>query len=101
MSQTALELSNDILHFTEKEKDEVLKNFMKENFHFPSLLKLGFFTKEMKNDYKAQAKRVCEFFDYKTVFEYGAEEIRCHITYAKGKRPENEGFITVIPSLYE
>ena len=101
MSQTALELSNDILHFTEKEKDEVLKNFMKENFHFPSLLKLGFFTKEMKNDYKAQAERICHFFGYKTVYEYGAEEIRCHISYAKGKRPENEGFITVIPSLYE
>lgn len=100
MSQTALELSKDILHFTEKEKDEVLKNFMKENFHFPSLLKLGFFTKEMKNDYKAQAERICHFFGYKTVYEYGAKEIRCHITYA-GERPPNEPFVTVIPSLYE
>jgi acyl-CoA thioesterase FadM len=98
MTANKLEVSNGILHFTEK--DEVLKNFMKENFHFPSLLKLGFFTKEMRNDYKAQAERICHFFVYKTVYEYGEKEIRCHITYA-GELPENEGFITVIPSLYE
>lgn len=100
MTANKLEVSNDILHFTEKEKDEVLKNFMKENFDFKSLLKAGFFTKEMKNDYKAQAERICHFFGYKTVYEYGAKEIRCHITFA-GERPPNEPFVTVIPSLYE
>jgi hypothetical protein len=59
------------LYFSEKEKDEVLKRFMKEFFHFPSLCKAGFFTKEMKGDYKAQAERVCKRFGFKTVYEYG------------------------------
>lgn len=86
---------------TEKEKEEILERFMKENFHYPSLLKAGFFTKEMKNDYKAQAERICHFFGYKNVYEYGAEELRCHISYVEGKSPEYDGFITVIPSLYE
>ena len=80
---------------------ELLKRFIKEFFHFPSLLKAGFFTKEMKNDYYAQAERICHFFGYESVFEYGAEEITCHITYAEGKRPKDEGFITVIPSIYD
>lgn len=91
----------ETLSFTDKEKDEVLKTFMKENFDFKSLLKAGFFTKEMKNDYKAQSERICHFFGYKTVYEYGAEEIRCHISYANGKRPPNEPFVTIIPSLYD
>ena len=90
----------ETLSFTDKQKDEVLKNSMKENFDFKSLLKAGFFTKEMKNDYKAQAERVCKFFGYKSIYEYGAKEIRCHITYA-GERPPNEPFVTVIPSLYD
>lgn len=79
----------------------VLKRFMIEFFPFSELRKAGFFTKEMKGDYYAQAKRVCDFFGYKSVFEYGAEEIRCHLSYA-GKRPENDKeFVTVIPSIYD
>ena len=60
----------------------VLKRFMIEFFPFAELRKAGFFTKEMKGDYYAQAKRVCDFFGYKSVFEYGAEEkeIRCHLS---------------------
>lgn len=79
----------------------VLERFMKEFFHFPSLRKAGFFTPEMRGDYYAQAERICVLFSYKSIFEYGAQEIRCHITYAEGKRPEGEGFITVIPSIYD
>ena len=81
-------------------KDEVLENFMKEFFPFNECKKIGFFTKEMKGDYPAQAKRVCDWFGYKTVYEYGAEEIRCHLSYA-GKRPPDEPFVTVIKSIYE
>lgn len=55
----------------------------------------------MKGDYKAQAKRVCDFFGYKTVYEYGAKEFRVHISYADGKRPKGEPFVTVIPSIYD
>ena len=82
----------------------VLKRFMIEFFPFTELVEIGFFTKEIKEDhYYAQAKRVCDFFGYKSVFEYGAEEkeIRCHLSYA-GERPENDKeFITVISSIYD
>lgn len=83
------------------EKDKVLKRFMKEFFPFGQFKKIGLFTDEMKGDYKAQASRVCEFFGYKTVFEYGAKEVRAHISYADGHRPAGEGFVTVIPSIYD
>lgn len=79
----------------------VLKRFMIEFFPFTEFRKAGFFTKEMKGDYYAQAKRVCDFFGYKSVFEYGAEEIRCHLSYVF-ERPENDKeFVTVIPSIYD
>lgn len=84
---------------TDKEKDKVLERFMKEFFHFPTLCKAGFFTKEMKGDYKAQAARVCDHFGYETVYEYGSKEIRCHIT--TDKRDPDEPFITVIQSIYD
>lgn len=79
----------------------VLKRFMIEFFPYTELRKAGFFVKEMKGDYYAQAKRVCDFFGYESVFEYGAKEIRCHLSY-DGERPENDKeFITVIPSIYD
>jgi len=83
-----------------EDKKELLTKFMQEFFPFAELKKVGFFTKEMKNDYQAQADRVCEFFGYKTVYEYGADEVRCHLSYV-GERPEDEPFVTVIPSIYE
>lgn len=79
----------------------VLERFMIEFFPFAELRKAGFFTKKMKGDYYAQAKRVCDLFGYKSVFEYRAKEIRCHLSYT-GERPENDKeFITVIPSIYD
>jgi len=85
----------------QEEKDGVLKRFVEEHFDFDGLLEIGLFTKEMKGDYKAQAERVRKWFGYETVFEYGAKEISGHITYVDGCRPENEGFVTVIPSIYD
>ena len=82
-------------------KAKLLKNFMKEFFPFTELQKVGLFTKEMKNDYKAQADKVCQYFGYKTVYEYGATEIRAHLSYVKGKRPKDDPFVTVIKSIYE
>lgn len=84
-----------------KKDNGVLKRFMKEFFPFNDLLKAGFFTPEMKGDYEAQAKRVCEYFGFETVYEYGSTEISCHLTYSKDARPPDEGFVTVIPSIYE
>ena len=74
---------------------------MQEFFPFSPLRKAGFFTKEMKGDYDAQANRVCTFFGFETVYEYGAEEITAHLSYAENKRPIDEPFVTVIPSIYE
>lgn len=54
----------------------------------------------MEGNYLAQAKRVCEYFGYKTVYEYGVKEVKCHITFS-GERPKTEPFITVIKSIYE
>ena len=83
------------------EKDKVLERFMKEFFPFGTFRKAGFFTKEMKGDYEAQAKRVCEFFGFETVYEYRSKEISGHISYAKGYRPPDEPFVTVLPSIYD
>lgn len=90
--------------------DLVLERFMKEFFPFAALKKIGLFTKEMKGDYPAQAKRICTWLGYETIYEYRATEIRCHISYTDdepllsispdGKLKERP-FITVIPSIYE
>ena len=71
----------------ETEEEAVLRRFMQEFFPFNELLKVGFFTKDMRGNYAVQAQRVCEFFGYRTVYEHGAEEVRCHITYDKWHRP--------------
>lgn len=78
--------------FTDVDKDEVLKNFMLEFFDFKELCKVGFFKKEWKHDYKAQADRVCQFFGYKSVFEYGLT--------AK-HQPVGDGFWNEMKSIYE
>ena len=95
-----MEISEELLKYGGKD-EKLLKSFIKEFFPFSILVKAGFFTKEMKNDYYAQAKRVCNRLGYKSVFEYGAKEISCHLSYGGNKRPKDEGFITVIPSIYE
>lgn len=94
------ELTEELLRYGGKDAG-VLKRFMKEFFPFSPLRKAGFFKPEMKGDYYAQAEKVCKWFGFKTVFEYGATEITCHITYAEGKRPDGEGLITVYPNIYE
>jgi hypothetical protein len=76
--------------------DKLLKSFMKEHFDFNGLLKAGFFTKEMRGDYKAQAERVCHRFGFKTVYEYGSIEISCHLTEDNATK-----FITVLPNIYK
>jgi hypothetical protein len=91
-------------------KDKTLENFMKEFFPYSQFKKIGFFTKEMKDDYETQAKRMCDFFGFKTIYEYGSKEIRCHLSYAEDERPlivnsdgklQEEPFVTIIPSIYE
>jgi hypothetical protein len=59
----------------------------------------------MKGDYDAQAKRVCTWFGYETVYEYGKSEVSCHITFGHEERPmhideqgelKSEPFITLL-----
>lgn len=83
------------------DESKVLERFMKEEFDFKGLKECGFYPKDMKrNDYEGQAKRVCEYFGYKTVYEYGAKEVICHLS-EKIIEGENKPFVTVIPSIYE
>lgn len=81
--------------------DEVLKRFMKEFFPFSDFRKAGIFTKEMKGDHLAQSERIRKLLGYKTIYEYGAKEIRCHLSFS-GERPESyKEFVTIIPSIYQ
>lgn len=91
------------------EKDGLLKRFMKEHFPYGEFKKAGIFSKEMRYDYKLQAECICKYLGLKTIYEYGSEEICCHITYGENERPlhindkgklKEEPFITVIPSIY-
>lgn len=90
----------DQLRFGGKDP-QLLRRFMKEFFPYGLLRKAGFFTKEMRGDYYAQAERACKWMGLKSIYEYGSKEIRCHLTYVDGKRPEGEPFVTIIPSIYE
>ena len=91
-------------------KNTTLKNFIEENFDFEELVKVGIFKKEMKGNYKIQANKICRYFGYKTIYEYGSKNISCHISYAKDERPlvvDKNGrlretpFVTEIKSIYE
>lgn len=88
---------------------KILKDFIDDNFDIKSLIKVGFLKKELGKDYIAIADRICTFFGYKDIYEYGAVEIRAHLSY-DGDRPKHidengelkeEPFITVIPSNYD
>lgn len=87
-------------------QDKVLENFMKEFFSFTELKKAGFFSKQMKGDYAAQAKKVCDFFGYETVYEYASKEIRCHLSYPRRLKVNEKGeinidpFILITPSIF-
>lgn len=89
--------------------ENILEKFMKEFFPFGSFVKIGFFTKEMKGDFDAQAKRVCDFFGYETVYEYRAKKISAHISWDEGEwlsinskgELEEKPFVTTFPSIYE
>ena len=98
MAKQNLNISEELLSYGGKDAG-VLKRFMQEFIPFNELKKVGFFTKEMRNDYYAQAKRICDFFGYKSVFEYGAQEVTCHLSL---NNPQKEDpFITTISNIYK
>lgn len=83
------------------EDKKLLKGFMQEFFPYQEFKKAGIFTKEMRGDYDAQANRICEYLGLKTIYEYRSTELTAHLSYADGHRPAGEGFVTVLPSIYE
>ena len=49
-----------------------LKQFLEDNIPFDALKKVGFFENGIrKTDYEKIAERVCQFFGYKSIYEYG------------------------------
>ncbi len=51
--------------------DEILKQFMLDNFDYNGLKLAGFWlNNERKNDYKAQADRIVRFFGLKSIYDY-------------------------------
>ncbi len=80
---------------TGQAKEDLLKKYLKENFNIPELFKVGFFTKEMKNNPYLQAKRICDFFGFESVYEYGAFQYNCHITY--GNPDDQTGIESIRP----
>ncbi|MCC3159659.1 hypothetical protein LJ737_20630 [Hymenobacter sp. 15J16-1T3B] len=73
------------------EKDR-LKAFILDHFPFDELKEMGFWQKgTRRNDYEAQAARVCHYFGYKSVYEYGRELPEVHQvteSVAVGKFPD-------------
>lgn len=102
----------------ERKKDKVLANWMKEFFPYGEFRKAGVFTKDMRGNYKVQSEYICKILGLKSIYEYGKDEIRCHITYANPDCPigictngrpltinnsgflKDEPFITIIPSIW-
>ncbi len=73
-----------------KTVDPRLKKFMQDNFDFAGLKKAGVFQGIDKSDYEKQAERICKFFSYKSVYEYGAHkpEIYEGDNFINGKFPD-------------
>ena len=94
-------IKNNIAKEYEDDNEKLLKNFIEEFFDYDELQKVGFWGRISKTDYKKQAERICKYFGLKTIYEYGSEPIKAHLTYAKGDRPDDEPFVTESPSIYE
>ena len=82
-----------------KEESKALKSFLIANFSYKDLKKAGFFKDIKFNDYEGQAKKICDFFGYKNIYEYGKHEIRCHISYSESRPIEvdEKGQLKTIP----
>lgn len=64
--------------------DRKLKDYMRDNFDFSTLKKVGLFPKDMKfNDYEGQAKIICHKFGLESIYEYSniGRGQYCHISY--------------------
>lgn len=65
--------------------DQTLKSYMRDNFDFPSMKKVGIYPKDLKHtDYEGQAKIICRMFSLDSIYEYSNIGRGCyaHISYA-------------------
>ncbi len=84
-----------------KSKEYLLKEFMEENFDFDSLREVGLFDESIKReDYKSQARRICAFFGYDSIYQYGFKTVHAHISYSDDER-DNKPFITEFKAWHE
>jgi len=81
---------------------ELQVKFLKENFDFKELKKIGFYARNIKEkDYQKQIDRICQFFSLDSIFQYNFETTSAHLSYAEGKRPKGSPFVTVIKPWHE
>jgi hypothetical protein len=84
------------------DKERILKDFLLENFDFNELKRVGFYNNEIKqDDNQKQAERICSYFGLENIYQYGFENINAHISYADGKRPKDEPFISEFKAWHE
>ena len=86
---------------TTGEKFELQKKFLLEQFDYDELKKVGFFKDIKRKEYQKQIDKICYFFGYKTIFEFGWKTTYAHISYADDKRPEGEPFLTEVKAWHE
>lgn len=95
-----MQVSEELVKYGGKDAG-VLERFMKEFFPFQDLKSVGFWKKELRGEYYLQAKRVCIFFGYESVFEYGSKPVTAHLSYVKKEDIESNPFIYHKPSIYD
>lgn len=64
---------------------KILTKFINNNFDVKTMVKIGFFKSK---DPLHIADRICTFFGYDSIYEYGKEPIRAHLSYY-GDRPKH------------
>jgi hypothetical protein len=89
---------------------QLLKSFLHEHFDLKTLKKAGLIPKEVRlNNYEKIAEIICRRLSLKSIYEYKAVEIRCHLTYDTDCRPswinqygeyQTTPFVETISSIY-
>lgn len=78
---------------------DLLKKFMDEQFDLKELVKIGLIDKNIEGNYPLMANRICEYFGYESIYQYGAETITAHISYTG--RVKNPPMIETFKNIYD
>lgn len=107
------ELKDHTTYFSTKELlkaellkgDDLLKSFIDEHIPVDELVEIGFLQKEWIGDYRKISDRICQWFGYETIYEYGAKEVHCHLTIGDEDNlivtDRTDPFVTTIKSVYD